>query len=65
MTHQELLFDPFPHIRSRSVIGVCRVMKDYWSVIPQDTLKDITIKLVQDLLGDTSSAEVRESVVKV
>jgi hypothetical protein len=40
-------------------------MEKYWEMIPQDTLKSLTVKLVQDNLADSSSADVRESVLKV
>lgn len=61
---QELLEDPFPAVRNLSVLGVFRTMKKYWDVIPQDTLKNLTLKLVQNSLNDASSADVRESVIK-
>ncbi|XP_060579913.1 condensin-2 complex subunit G2-like [Ruditapes philippinarum] len=61
---QKMLEDPFPNIRSLSVLGVFRVMEKYWEMIPQDTLKSLTVKLVQDNLADSSSADVRESVLK-
>lgn len=62
---QELLEDPVPQVRSISVLGVFSVMQSYWEMIPQQTLKFLTVKLLQDCLSDSSSADVRESVIKV
>ncbi|WAR06565.1 CNDG2-like protein [Mya arenaria] len=61
---QELLEDPYPHVRSLSVLGVFRIMRDFWEVIPQETLKNLTVKLIHDMLNDASSSDVRESVIK-
>lgn len=61
---QELLDDPFPNIRSLAVQHIFIVMQKYWEMIPLDTLKNLMFKLVQDRLCETSSAAVRESVIK-
>ncbi|XP_052253348.1 condensin-2 complex subunit G2-like isoform X39 [Dreissena polymorpha] len=59
-----LLDDPMPKVRVVSVVGVFRVMRDFWEMIPSDSLRSLTLKLIQDLLNDSSSADVRESVIK-
>ena len=62
---QELLYDPFPNIRRLSVTGVLQVMKAYWEVIPAETLKNLVVTIIQDLLVDANSSGVRQSVIKV
>jgi hypothetical protein len=60
-----LLEDPVPAIRSQTVLGVFHVMSLYWELMPTITIKNIVTKVIQDLAFDSSSADVRESVVKV
>jgi len=56
---------PYPRVRSLAVLGAFMIMRDFWEVIPQDVLRALTLRLVQDLVNDSSSADVRESVIKV
>ena len=62
---QELLYDPFPNIRSLSVLSVLKVMTEYWEVIPSETLKNLIVTIIQDLLVDANSSDVRQKVIKV
>ena len=41
------------------------MMTDYWEVIPAETLKNLIVTIVQDLLVDANSSDVRHSVIKV
>ncbi|XP_048765257.2 condensin-2 complex subunit G2-like isoform X2 [Ostrea edulis] len=59
-----LLEDPVPAIRSQTVLGVFRIMSLFWELMPSVTIKNIVTKVIQDLAFDSSSADVRESVVK-
>lgn len=62
---QMLLEDPVPRVRSQAVLGVFRIMSLFWELMPSVTIKNIITKVIQDLAFDSSSADVRESVVKV
>lgn len=62
---QMLLEDPVPGVRSQAVLGVFRIMSLFWELMPSVTIKNIVTKVIQDLAFDSSSADVRESVVKV
>ena len=62
---QELLYDPFPKVRSLSIKGLSKVMTEFWEMIPADTVKNLVLTLIQDLLADASSSDVRQGVVKV
>lgn len=59
-----LLEDPVPGVRSQAVLGVFRIMSLFWELMPSVTIKNIVTKVIQDLAFDSSSADVRESVVK-
>lgn len=62
---QMLLEDPVPGVRSQAVLGVFRIMSLFWELMPSVTIKNIITKVIQDLAFDSSSADVRESVIKV
>jgi len=47
------------------VNGIFKVMNIYWEIIPPDTLKKFLSKMIQELMWDSSSAEVRENVIQV
>ncbi|XP_061177520.1 condensin-2 complex subunit G2-like isoform X5 [Saccostrea echinata] len=59
-----LLEDPIPAIRSQTVLGVFRIMSLFWELMPSVTIKNIITKVIQDLAFDSTSADVRESVIK-
>ncbi|XP_018428250.1 PREDICTED: condensin-2 complex subunit G2 [Nanorana parkeri] len=59
-----LLEDPHPLVRSTGVLGVCKIAAKYWEMIPPAILADLMKKILSDLAGDISSADVRASVFK-
>lgn len=59
-----LLDDPSPMVRSRGVLGVCKVTSQYWEMIPPTIVIDLLKKLTGELTLDTSSADVRCAVFK-
>nr|DBA25095.1 TPA: hypothetical protein GDO54_012665 [Pyxicephalus adspersus] len=59
-----LLEDPQPIVRSTGVLGVCKITARYWEMIPPAILADLIKKILTDLAGDISSADVRCSVFK-
>ncbi|CAI9598877.1 unnamed protein product [Staurois parvus] len=59
-----LLEDPQPLVRSTGVLGVCKIAAKYWEMIPPAMLADLMKKILGDLAGDISSADVRCSVFK-
>ncbi|XP_061095489.1 condensin-2 complex subunit G2 isoform X1 [Conger conger] len=59
-----LLEDPQPLVRSTAVLGVCKILANYWDVIPPTILTDFLKKLVTELAADVNSADVRCSVFK-
>ncbi|KAL5010913.1 hypothetical protein ScPMuIL_013218 [Solemya velum] len=59
-----LLDDPCPSVRNITVFGVCKIMSSFWEMMPSEILRSFISKLIQDLVWDVSSAEVRESVFK-
>ncbi|ELT96959.1 hypothetical protein CAPTEDRAFT_221866 [Capitella teleta] len=61
---KELLFDPSPEVRCLAVEGVCRICNVYWELIPIATICSFLGNLVDDLIWDVSSDDVRCSVVK-
>ncbi|GAB1606710.1 hypothetical protein Ahia01_000953600 [Argonauta hians] len=63
-TFDILLMDPCPSIRSRTIVGVCQMLSAYWQMIPKEVIKSYITTLIEDLAWDSSSAEVRESVLK-
>lgn len=52
-------------VRSRGVLGVCKVTAKYWEMIPPTIVIDLLKKLTGELTLDTSSADVRCAVFKV
>ncbi|KAL3837006.1 hypothetical protein ACJMK2_022399 [Sinanodonta woodiana] len=59
-----LLKDPSHHVRSKTVQGVFNIMSLYWEMIPSETLRGLILIMLDGLLHDTASPEVRESVLK-
>ncbi|PIO39697.1 hypothetical protein AB205_0160620, partial [Aquarana catesbeiana] len=59
-----LLEDPHHLVRSTGVLGVCKIAAKYWEIIPPAMLADLMKKILCDLAGDISSADVRCSVFK-
>lgn len=41
------------------------MMTEYWELIPSEALKSLIVTIVQDLLEDANSSDVRQSVIKV
>ena len=62
---QTLLVDPVPMVRVAAVTGVCKVMSIYWEMISATIIKSLISKVILELVWDASSADVRESVIKV
>ena len=52
-------------MRVLTIQGICRVMAVYWELIPVAVIKSLVTPLVQELVFDSSSAEVRHAVFKV
>ncbi|XP_037078543.1 condensin-2 complex subunit G2-like [Pollicipes pollicipes] len=50
-------------VRVAAAKGVCKVLAQYWSIIPADDLKQMMKVLLQELAHDASSVEVRHQVV--
>ncbi|KAK3582983.1 hypothetical protein CHS0354_027108 [Potamilus streckersoni] len=59
-----LLKDPSHHVRSKTVQGVFKIMSLYWEMIPSETLRGLISIMLNDLLHDAASPEVRETVLK-
>lgn len=62
---QGLLDDPHPTVRSNATLGVCKILAKCWELLPPAIITDFLKKLVMELAGDTSSPDVRCSVLKV
>ena len=62
---QYLLNDPSPSVRCVAVVGVFRAMRDYWELLSEDLLKNLTKTMVNDMRFDSASKGVRESVIRV
>jgi condensin-2 complex subunit G2 len=52
-------------VRVAAVTGVCKVMSIYWEMISATIIKSLISKVILELVWDASSADVRESVIKV
>uniref|UniRef100_H0X5F2 Condensin-2 complex subunit G2 n=1 Tax=Otolemur garnettii TaxID=30611 RepID=H0X5F2_OTOGA len=59
-----LLEDPYPMVRSTGILGVCKITSKYWEMVPPTILIDLLKKVTEELVLDTSSADVRCSVFK-
>lgn len=62
---QTLLDDPHPTVRCIATLGVCKILKKCWELLPPVVIVDFLKKLAKDLANDSSSDEVRCSVFKV
>ncbi|KAJ4456690.1 putative Condensin-2 complex subunit G2 [Paratrimastix pyriformis] len=58
-----LLKDPVPSVRVLGVGGVCRVLREFWEMIPAPTIRSLLTR-VGELGFDTSSAPVRVAVLQ-
>ena len=57
--------DPCPAVRVIAVIGICRISNLFWELIPAHTLQAFMTKLVQEIVFDASSSNVRAAVFQV
>lgn len=60
---QTLLQDTCPSIRSVTVQKLSKILSTYCEFIPVETIKSLITKMMQDLVWDASSADVRASVI--
>ncbi|XP_021357093.1 condensin-2 complex subunit G2-like isoform X2 [Mizuhopecten yessoensis] len=60
---QNLLEDTYPSIRSVTVRKLCKILSTFCEFIPAETIKNLVTKMMQDLVWDASSADVRASVI--
>lgn len=58
------LMDPVPLVRSIAVQGTCQVLTEYWDLIPVNIIQEFITCMFRKLLYDSSSPDVRTSVVK-
>ncbi|XP_029313120.1 LOW QUALITY PROTEIN: condensin-2 complex subunit G2 [Cottoperca gobio] len=63
-TAMTLLDDPHPTVRSTATLGVCKILAKCWELLPPTIITDFLKKLVMELAVDTSSPDVRCSVLK-
>ena len=62
---QGLLDDTHPRVRSTATLGVCKILAKFWEVLPPAVIADFMKKLVSELATDSSSPDVRGTVLKV
>ena len=55
----KLIRDEHPKVRAEAVKGTCRVLADYWSIIPSDTINTIISIMLKELVWDSSQPRVR------
>lgn len=58
----ELLLDPCPGVREVGVVGVGRVLSNYWELVPPATSKALLLRLVDDCAHDAAAPAVRAAV---
>lgn len=58
------LMDPVPLVRTIAIQGTCRILSQYWEIVPLNIIQDFITCLMRKLLYDSSSADVRAHVVK-
>ncbi|KAL6637276.1 hypothetical protein ACP70R_024848 [Stipagrostis hirtigluma subsp. patula] len=58
----KLLMDDCPEIRAVAVEGICRILSQYWEVVPSPTISKFLSKIVDDMSKD-SCIEVRLSTL--
>ncbi|XP_064643919.1 condensin-2 complex subunit G2-like [Lineus longissimus] len=61
---QSLMYDPCPTVRVTAILGVCRICKDYWELIPPNNIIGFMQNIINDLAWDCSTADVRVSVLR-
>ncbi|XP_033733083.1 condensin-2 complex subunit G2-like [Pecten maximus] len=60
---QALLEDSYPSIRSVTVRKLSKILSTFCEFIPVETIRNLIVKMMQDLVWDASSADVRASVI--
>ncbi|XP_060075557.1 condensin-2 complex subunit G2-like [Ylistrum balloti] len=60
---QALLEDTYSSIRSVTVRKLSKILSTFCEFIPVETIKNLVTKMMQDLVWDASSADVRASVI--
>ncbi|KAJ1294531.1 hypothetical protein BS78_01G152700 [Paspalum vaginatum] len=58
----KLLMDDCPEIRTVAVEGICRILNQYWEVVPTSTISKFLSKIVDDMSKDSCN-EVRLSTL--
>ncbi|XP_062211812.1 uncharacterized protein LOC133912875 [Phragmites australis] len=58
----KLLMDDYPEIRAVAVEGICRILNQYWEVVPSLTISKFLSKIVDDMSKDSCN-EVRLSTL--
>lgn len=58
----KLLMDDYPDIRTVAVEGICRILNQYWEVVPAPTISKFLSKIVDDMSKDSFN-EVRLSTL--
>ncbi|EER91229.1 hypothetical protein BDA96_01G175100 [Sorghum bicolor] len=58
----KLLMDEYPEIRAVAVEGICRILNQYWEVVPAPTISKFLSKIVDDMSKDSCN-EVRLSTL--
>ncbi|TVU46141.1 hypothetical protein EJB05_05659, partial [Eragrostis curvula] len=58
----KLLMDDCPEIRTVAVEGICRILNQYWEVVPSPTISKFLRKIVDDMSKDSCN-EVRLSTL--
>jgi len=58
------LFDESPKVRSTIAKGVCRILYEWWDLIPSQSRHDLIRQLTTELCFDSSSPLVRTAVLK-
>lgn len=58
----KLLMDDCPEIRAVAVEGICRILNQYWEIVPAPTISKFLSKIVDDMSYDSCN-EVRLSTL--
>ena len=58
----KLLMDDYPEIRTVAVEGICRILSQYWEIVPAPTISKFLSKIVDDMSKDSCN-EVRLSTL--
>ncbi|RCV41855.1 hypothetical protein SETIT_9G168200v2, partial [Setaria italica] len=58
----KLLMDDYPEIRTVAVEGICRILNQYWEIVPAPTISKFLSKIVDDMSKDSCN-EVRLSTL--